>query len=50
VLNFYNRGGGAGIGLSTANQTLSSKKPHLTPEEKKDIISFLNALTDKRNW
>ena len=46
VLDFYNRGGGAGIGLSSPEQTLSSKPLRLSKEEINDIIAFLHALTD----
>ena len=46
VLDFYNRGGGAGIGLPSPEQTLSTKPLHLSKEEINNIISFLGALTD----
>ncbi|ROI05185.1 cytochrome-c peroxidase [Chryseobacterium sp. G0240] len=46
VLDFYNEGGGEGLGLTMKNQTLSSDKLNLTPAEIKQIIAFLNALTD----
>jgi len=46
VLEFYNQGGGAGLGLDFPSQTLSSGKLNLTETEKKDIIEFLNSLTD----
>jgi cytochrome c peroxidase len=46
VVEFYNKGGGAGIGLTVDNQTLSSKPLHLSNTEIKDIVSFMNALTD----
>ncbi len=46
VLDFYNRGGGAGIGLSSPEQTLSTKPLHLSGGEISDIIAFLGALTD----
>jgi cytochrome c peroxidase len=46
VLDFYNRGGGAGIGLSTPEQTLPAKPLHLSQKEIGDIIAFLGALTD----
>jgi cytochrome c peroxidase len=47
VLEFYNRGGGLGLGMKLSNQTLSEKPLHLTKKEIKAIISFLSALTDK---
>ncbi len=46
VLEFYNKGGGAGLGLKVPTQTLSPKPLKLNGNEIKDIISFLNALTD----
>jgi cytochrome c peroxidase len=46
VLDFYNQGGGFGIGLASPEQTLSEKKLHLSPEEISDIIAFLGSLTD----
>ncbi|QBJ85074.1 cytochrome-c peroxidase [Chryseobacterium gleum] len=46
VLDFYNEGGGEGLGLKMKNQTLASDKLNLTEAEKKQIIAFLNALTD----
>ncbi len=47
VIEFYNKGGGAGIGLATVTQTLSADPLHLTKTEVKDIEDFINALTDK---
>jgi cytochrome c peroxidase len=49
VVEFYNRGGGKGIGINLPNQTLPEDKLNLTKEEKQQIISFLNALTDTTN-
>jgi cytochrome c peroxidase len=46
VLEFYNRGGGQGLGLDVPNQTLSSEPLHLTYKEKQQIILFLKALSD----
>ena len=46
VLDFYNQGGGAGIGLASPEQTLSEKKLHLSQEEISDIIAFIGSLTD----
>jgi cytochrome c peroxidase len=46
VMEFYNQGGGAGLGLSVPDQTLSSSPLLLTAAEKKDIILFLHTLTD----
>ena len=46
LMEFYNQGGGAGLGLNLPNQTLSASKLNLTDQEKQDIIAFLKALTD----
>lgn len=47
VIDFYDKGGGNGIGLSISNQTLSAVPLQLTPKEKKALIAFIAALTDK---
>ncbi|WP_228388499.1 cytochrome-c peroxidase [Chryseobacterium sp. CBo1] len=46
VLEFYNQGGAEGLGLEIKNQTLPADKLDLSPTEIKQIIAFLNALTD----
>ncbi|HWK07097.1 MAG TPA: cytochrome c peroxidase [Puia sp.] len=46
VMEFYNRGGGAGLGLNVPEQTLPPTPLHLTDREMQDIILFLQALTD----
>jgi len=46
VVNFYNRGGAAGLGIRVASQTLSPARLELRAEEKRDLVAFLNALTD----
>ena len=46
VMEFYNQGGGAGLGLELPNQTLSASKLNLSDQEKQNIIAFLKALTD----
>jgi cytochrome c peroxidase len=47
VMDFYNEGGGAGMGLSVPNQTLAADKLELTPQEIQHVISFMESLTDK---
>ena len=47
VLDFYDKGGGVGLGLNVPDQTLSSSPLHLSAQEKKDIIAFIESLTDK---
>mgnify|MGYP003342796513 CR=1 FL=1 len=46
VIDFYNKGGGNGLGLHVANQTLSPDSLHLSDKEINSLISFLNTLTD----
>lgn len=46
VMDFYNEGGGEGLGLKVKNQTLAPDKLNLTQTEIKQIIAFLNSLTD----
>jgi cytochrome c peroxidase len=45
-MDFYNKGGGAGLGLAVPDQTLPSNALQLSAEEKKDIILFIHTLTD----
>lgn len=44
VMEFYNNGGGAGLGISLPNQTLPAQKLHLTENEQQDIIAFMKSL------
>lgn len=46
VVDFYNRGGGAGLGLDVPYQTLSPDPLHLSEQEKADLVAFMQALTD----
>ncbi|MFN8282039.1 MAG: cytochrome c peroxidase [Chitinophagales bacterium] len=46
VIEFYNQGGAVGMGLDVPNQTLPETKLKLTGQDKKDLISFIKALTD----
>ena len=48
VMEFYNKGGGAGFGFKIENQTLSDTPLHLTDTEMDDVIEFLKALDDKK--
>ena len=47
VIKFYELGGGNGIGMNLAYQTLPFDNLQLTPKEKNDLISFMLTLTDK---
>ncbi|MBC7894484.1 MAG: cytochrome C peroxidase, partial [Cytophagaceae bacterium] len=46
VIEFYDRGGGVGIGLRLPYQSLPSAPLKLTAGEKRDLVAFLGALTD----
>lgn len=49
VIEFYDQGGGTGLGLDVPNQTLPADKLNLTNAEKSDLLAFLRALTDTTN-
>lgn len=46
VVDFYDRGGGQGIGVSIPAQTLPSTTLKLTADEKRALIAFMRALND----
>jgi cytochrome c peroxidase len=46
VLVFYDGGGGRGMGAPIANQTLSADSLHLSATERRQIIAFLETLSD----
>ena len=46
VIEFYNRGGGVGLGLDLEYQTLPPSKLNLNKQEVSDLIAFMNTLTD----
>jgi cytochrome c peroxidase len=46
VLEFYNLGGGAGMGLEVENQTLPDAHLDLSRQEIGDIIAFMETLSD----
>ncbi|MBT0608969.1 cytochrome-c peroxidase [Aequorivita echinoideorum] len=50
VIDFYNEGGGAGIGLQVLNQTLAPDKLNLTDIEKKELIAFMKTLSDTSSY
>jgi cytochrome c peroxidase len=47
VVDFYDGGGGEGLGFNLPNQTLPTDKLNLTPLEKKQLIAFMKTLTDE---
>ncbi|ESU26625.1 cytochrome c peroxidase [Flavobacterium limnosediminis JC2902] len=46
VIDFYNRGGGAGIGIKLENQTLPTDKLNLSKTEIQDLIAFIKTLNN----
>ncbi len=46
VVDFYDHGGGAGLGLEVRNQTLAPDSLNLTLSEKEALITFMQSLTD----
>ncbi|MUH37828.1 cytochrome-c peroxidase [Zobellia amurskyensis] len=46
VMDFYNKGGGGGMGFDLEHQTLPFDELDLTDEEQKAIIAFLKTLSD----
>lgn len=45
VVDFYDRGGAAGLGLATPNQDEHVRPLQLTAEERADLVAFLEALS-----
>jgi cytochrome c peroxidase len=48
VADFYNQGGGAGLGLLVPNQTLAADRLDLSQAEQHALIAFIKTLTDAR--
>ncbi|MEM9991965.1 MAG: cytochrome c peroxidase, partial [Bacteroidota bacterium] len=46
VVDFYNKGGGAGMGIHVPYQTLPDAPLGLTAQEQNDIIAFMKSLSD----
>ncbi|XLS30720.1 cytochrome c peroxidase [Flavobacteriaceae bacterium M23B6Z8] len=46
VVDFYNKGGGGGLGFDLEHQTLPFDKLELTQHEIKALIAFIDTLTD----
>lgn len=46
VIDFYDNGGGAGIGHAIKNQTLPADKLQLSDTEKESLIAFIKSLND----
>lgn len=48
VIDFYNKGGGGGLGFDLEYQTLPFENLELTDEEQKALVAFLKTLTDDK--
>ncbi|UMY66084.1 cytochrome-c peroxidase [Flavobacterium sp. HJ-32-4] len=48
VVEFYNKGGGRGLGYPVDNQTLPDDPLNLTKHEKAQLVAFLKTLTDSK--
>ncbi len=46
VVDFYNKGGGIGLGLDVPYQTLPDAPLNLTTQESADLVAFMESLTD----
>ena len=47
VVDFYNKGGGAGLGLPFPHQTLSPEKLNLSVAEQQQLVEFIKTLGSK---
>ncbi|AWW30645.1 methylamine utilization protein [Echinicola strongylocentroti] len=47
VVDFYDRGGGVGIGIDLPNQTLPTDRLELTEAEKAALVAFIESLNDE---
>ena len=47
VVDFYNKGGGGGLGFDLPHQTLPFDNLNLTVQEQKDLVAFMESLTDE---
>jgi cytochrome c peroxidase len=47
VMDFYNKGGGAGLGYKVENQTLASDKLDLSTKETNEVIAFIKSLDSR---
>ena len=46
VITFYNNGGGSGLGFDLEYQTLPTDSLNLSKNEIKDLVNFMNSLSD----
>ncbi|MDX2305139.1 MAG: cytochrome c peroxidase [Microscillaceae bacterium] len=50
VVDFYNRGGGQGLGLFVPNQTLPADPLELTADEQKALVAFMKSLNNAERF
>ena len=50
VIDFYNRGGGIGLGLEVPYQTLPDAPLNLSKTEISDLVAFMESLTDENDF
>ncbi|MCW3464544.1 cytochrome c peroxidase [Chitinophaga nivalis] len=50
VIDFYDKGGGAGLGIAPDNQTLPTDQLRLNRQEKQALIAFMHSLTDTTSY
>jgi len=48
VVDFYNKGGGKGLGYKVDNQTLPFEELKLNKKEESALVAFMKSLTDKK--
>lgn len=47
VIDFYDKGGGAGLGIKIGNQTLDAEPLKLTKKEKAGLVAFIQSLNSR---
>ena len=47
VVDFYNKGGGIGLGIEVPYQTLPDTPLNLTKKEQAQLVAFMKALSDQ---
>ncbi|TDH21656.1 cytochrome-c peroxidase [Segetibacter sp. 3557_3] len=47
VMDFYDKGGGAGLGFELPNQTLPTTRLNLSATEKRQVIAFIKSLSNR---
>ena len=48
VIDFYNKGGGAGLGFDLPHQTLPFDNLELNEDEQAALVAYLKTLTDTK--